>query len=296
MSGRLPDFVIIGAMKCATSTLHYQLAAQPGVFMCEPKEPNFFSDSARCPSDLAWYRSLFADAPADAVCGESSTRYTKLPDHPGVAPRLAEHLPDARLIYVMRHPIDRLVSHYIHAWTERLVDTPIDDAVDRHPELVDYGRYAMQLRPYVEAFGRHRILPVFHERLRDFPEEELRRVAAFIGCRGDVAWDASLSRVNVSTQRLRRSRWRDALLLAPGLKQARQRLIPRAAREWAKRFWRIGDRPELSPAVRARLEGVFDQDLATLGDWLGVTLTCTGFEQVVASRALAWKPGSAVAS
>ena len=57
---RLPDFIVMGAMKCATSTLHEQLAAQPGFFMSKPKEPNFFSDDEIYARGLDWYRSLFA--------------------------------------------------------------------------------------------------------------------------------------------------------------------------------------------------------------------------------------------
>jgi len=63
MSGRLPDFVIIGAMKCGTSTLHEQLAAQRSVYMSTPKEPNFFSDDEQWGRGIGWYTSLFEAAP-----------------------------------------------------------------------------------------------------------------------------------------------------------------------------------------------------------------------------------------
>ncbi len=82
-STRLPDFIIIGAMKSATSTLHNQLSAQPGIFMSTPKEPNFFSDDDIYNQGLSWYSGLFSDANARDICGESSTHYTKLPDYSG---------------------------------------------------------------------------------------------------------------------------------------------------------------------------------------------------------------------
>lgn len=66
---RLPDFIIIGAMKCATSTLHDQLARQPGLFMSTPKEPNFFSDDEQWGRGLDWYGSLFEAVPGDTLCG-----------------------------------------------------------------------------------------------------------------------------------------------------------------------------------------------------------------------------------
>ena len=117
-SARLPDFIIIGAMKSATSTLHNQLSAQPGIFMSTPKEPNFFSDDEIYSRGLSWYKGLFSDAKPDDICGESSTHYTKLPDYPDTIARLKSAVPQPKLIYVMRHPIDRLVSHYIHQWSE----------------------------------------------------------------------------------------------------------------------------------------------------------------------------------
>lgn len=109
-----PDFIIIGAMKCATSSLHTQLAQQPGIFMTTPKEPNFFSDDGQFALGLSWYKNLFSDAQSGDICGESSTHYSKLPDYPQCIQRMSFYLPTVKLIYVMRHPIDRLVSHYIH--------------------------------------------------------------------------------------------------------------------------------------------------------------------------------------
>jgi hypothetical protein len=107
--GGLPDFVIIGAMKSATTTLHEQLAAQAGIFMSEPKEPNFFSDEENWAKGMGWYRGLFEGAGDALLTGESSTHYTKLPDYPSALPRIRERLPDAKFIYVMRHPMQRLL-------------------------------------------------------------------------------------------------------------------------------------------------------------------------------------------
>jgi hypothetical protein len=160
---RKPDFMIIGAMKCATSTLHDQLAVQEGVVMSMPKEPNFFSDEENWGRGLSWYWSLFARAEDGELCGESSTHYTKLPRHPKVIERVAEHVPDAKFIYVMRNPLDRLVSHYMHEWTQRVLTVSLAKAIDDHPALIQFGQYAMQLEPYFEAFGKERVLPVFFD-------------------------------------------------------------------------------------------------------------------------------------
>ena len=283
-----PDFIIIGAMKCATSTLHEQLAAQPGIFMSDPKEPCFFSNDPVYARGWSWYVSLFAAAAPGQLRGESSTHYTKLPTYPRTVERIASHLPDVKLIYVMRHPLERLVSQYVHEWTERTIDGSIDAAVRRYPRLVDYGRYAMQLQPYFDAFGRERVLPVFQERLRVCPQEELERVCAFLGYAGSPRWAPERAEANVSTQRLRQSPWRDRLINLPGLKQARRALVPRIVRERIKRLWMMTDRPELSPSLRQELTQLYDADLAELGSWMGVELTCANFKQAAAGAGVAW--------
>jgi hypothetical protein len=282
---RKPDFIIIGAMKCATSTLHDQLGAQPGLFVSTPKEPNFFSDEPQWRRGLDWYFGLFAHAKPGDLCGESSTHYTKLPTHARVVDRLAEHVPQAKFIYVMRHPIDRLVSHYVHEWTQRVIDVPLAAAIDLHPELVQYGQYAMQLRPYVERFGRERILPVFFDRLRAHPQAELERVCRFIGYAGTPTW-GELPPSNVSEDRMRKSKLRDLLVDAPVLSVIRRRLVPKWVRERVKQLWMMTDRPELGDAERRRLVALFDPDLAELGRALGIDLRCDNFVEQTRDRPL----------
>lgn len=293
----MPDFIIIGAMKAATSTLHEQLARQPGIFMSSPKEPNFFSDDAEYARGVEWYGSLFAQAPQGALCGESSTHYTKLPTHPRTIERMKRALPDdVRFIYIMRHPIDRLISHYIHEWTQRVIDSPIDKALDEHPELIDYGRYAMQLKPHFEAWGRERVLPVFFDRLSGLPQQELERVCRFIGHEGAPAWQADVAEQNASSERLRQSAVRDAIVNLPGARAFRRALVPQAVRDRIKGLWMMKKRPQLSGPNKARLMAIFDDDLATLGRWLGLTLSCDNFKAVAREAVPQWKVAPAKAA
>ena len=129
----LPDFVIIGAMKCGTTTLASQLGAQPGIFMSTPKEPNFFSDDAVYAQGIGWYRRLFDPAPDGTLRGEASTHYTKLPTYPDTTTRLSETLEDPKLIYLIRDPMARAVSHYIHEWTQGVISSDLETALDTHP-------------------------------------------------------------------------------------------------------------------------------------------------------------------
>jgi hypothetical protein len=291
---REPDFIIIGAMKCATSTLHEQLARQPGVFMSTPKEPNFFSDEPQWRLGLAWYQSLFAQAPPGYLCGESSTHYTKLPSHPHVIDRIARSLGDhVKFIYIMRHPIDRLVSHYIHEWSQRVLSCPIDQAINDHPALVQYSCYAMQMEPWLERLGPQRVLPVFYDRLTRHSQSELERIGRFLGCPHRLQWDSTLREQNVSAERLRANPVRDAILNLPGCRLLRRTLVPQPVRNRIKNFWTIRERPQLSDTAMQHLTGIFDADLHTLGSWLGCSLNCENFRSVALATEARWTSGAA---
>ncbi len=285
-----PHFFIIGGMKCATSTLHEQLALQPGFFMTEPKEPNFFSNDEIFAQGMDWYLSLFQEAKDSDLCGESSTHYTKLPTYPHTLERLLTAYPNAKLIYVMRHPIDRLVSQYIHEWSQLVIQNQeINTAIKNFPELIDYSRYAYQLTAYFERVPKSQILPVFFERMLKYPQLELERVCQFLGYAGSPQWQDNLEAQNVSNQRLRKSAWRDALVEMPGLKQIRQVLIPKSFRTWVRSLWTMKEKPQLSPDSLVYLQQQFDPDLAILGQWFGIELTCQNFKNQVTSQVLNWQ-------
>lgn len=273
----LPDFVIIGAMKCGTSTLHAQLAAQPQFFMSEPKEPNFFSNDEIYAKGEDWYRSLFAAAPQGAIKGESSTHYTKLPTYPKTIDRLAALMPDAKFIYVMRHPIDRLVSHYIHEWTQGVITCPIDEAIGKHPELIDYSRYAYQLEPWIARFGRERILPVMFEQMTATPEAELKRIAAFLSAEGEVRWRDDLEAQNVSSERIRKFPFYELIVDNPVATALRRTLVPRSVRDRVKSNLQMRERPQLSAERIAALTEIFDRDLAMLQ----TPVTCEKFRRAL---------------
>lgn len=285
MNGRLPDFVIIGGMKCGTTTLHDQLALQPGFFMSTPKEPCFFSDDAVWNRGLAWYRSLFADAPAGAICGESSTHYTKLPTYPQTLPRLRRTLPNARLVYIVRDPVERIVSQYVHEWSRGEIRAPLADALRSTPRLIEYSRYAMQLRPYADAFGPDRILVIFFERMVAAPQEQLDRVGRFLGSPRPLLWLEEAEMKNASHERLRLGPAARALLYPRPLTTLRRALVPKALRERVKSRLRATDRPSLTDADRRYIREQLDADIELFGDMLGLPLRCDGFGDTAAATA-----------
>jgi hypothetical protein len=285
---RLPDFVIIGAMKSATSSLHKQLVEQPDIFMCTPKEPNFFSDADKYAKGLEWYSGLFANAPGGSLLGEASTHYTKLPTLPDAVGRLKKYLPNARLVYVMRHPVDRLVSHYMHEWSTGVYHCGINEAANKYPEMIAYSRYAMQLEPYFEAFGRDAVLPVFFDRLLREPQTEFERICKFIGYQGQPVWIEEMKPDNVSSERVRKFPFYDLLVKSGPATWVRRHFIPQSLRDAIKTKLRMQKRPMLDDRVRVRLETEFDRDLAELGRWLGTDINCKNFKQVTSAVSLDW--------
>lgn len=286
--------MIIGAMKCATTTLHDQLAQQPGIFMSEPKEPNFFSDDEQYNKGLEWYRSLFKAAVQGDLCGESSTHYTKIPTYPNTLDRIKQHAPDAKFVYVMRHPIERLVSQYIHEWSQRTVSRDINAAIKTFQSLTQYSQYSMQIRPYLEAFGSNKVLPIFSENLRHHPQRELERVCRFIGYEAKPQWQEFTGHQHASAERLRESAWRDALVEQPVLCFLRRTLVPKKVRTWVRGFWQMSQRPQLTTESQQYLEQLFDKDLSILGQWLGLELTCKAFKEVVDTSSVGFTGWSAI--
>lgn len=281
-------------MKCATSTLHEQLARQPGIFMSEPKEPNFFSDDEVYARGPAWYARLFEAGSGAALRGESSTHYTKLPTHPRTLERMQRMLPDVKLIYMMRHPIDRLISQYMHEWSMRKISCPLERALDEHPELVHYSQYHMQITPFLAAYGPSNVLPVFMERLHIDAPAELARVCRFLGYSGTSEWRDDVGQQNASSDRLRLgSGIGRALFEQPQLAELRRKFVPKRFRDALKSRLSMKERPVLSEADRTSLSATFDADLAQLGKLLGEPALCShSFKEQVTQRELTWVHGS----
>jgi hypothetical protein len=182
----LPDFVIIGAAKSATSLLANYLKRHPQVFFCPKKEPLFFAYERFYGQGFEPYRQLFAGARSDQLCGEASTDYTRYPQVTGVPERLAAANPRMKLIYIMRHPVDRAYSHYVHRYTKELHhNTPITRDFTEHvksdPMCIDGSLYAVQLDQYLKYFPMASILPLATEDFRNDLGGTLARVYQFLG-------------------------------------------------------------------------------------------------------------------
>ena len=127
---RGPDFVIVGAMKAGTTTLFRWLGEHPDVVLPEVKEPHFLGGVSDRMDEAGYYR-LFADVPAERVTGEASAGYADARHVETVADHLAARLPAARVIYLVRSPMDRLRSHYGHEVRRGRERRPLATAVSK---------------------------------------------------------------------------------------------------------------------------------------------------------------------
>lgn len=259
-----PDFIVIGAMKCGTSTLQSQLAAQEGVFMSSPKEPNYFSDDAVFAQGQGWYEGLFAAAPIGALRGEASTHYTKLPTYPQTLVRMTAMLPELKLVYMIRDPIARAVSHYMHSWSLREVGADAEAAFRSHPEFVDYGCYGMQITPFMEAYGRDNILLSSLEALSADPDGEFTRIAGFLGLPDGAAWQHDLNAQNVSGRRFRRLPLQSVLVDNPVARALRYALVPKGLRDRIREQRQMDVRPKIPADLEARMTARFLEDREVL--------------------------------
>lgn len=192
---RLPELIIPGAAKSATSSLHDYLGAHPDIYMSRPKEPHFFVKPERYSRGLGAYAELFSPAGGAAVCGESSTTYL-LFSHLA-APRIAAALPEVRLVVVLRNPLDRIESSYRWLWSLGLERRPLREAVLSdwrdwpRPDRAIGGykfsyycaesRYAVRLLPFFEHLSPEQILVLTTEALSARPLETLNRIGTFVG-------------------------------------------------------------------------------------------------------------------
>lgn len=189
---RLPTFLVIGAPKTGTTSLHHYLAAHPQIFMAEPKELDFFITELNWNRGIEWYRQQFVGAgPANAV-GEASPRYTQHPYHRGVAERAVAVVPDAQLVYMIRDPVAQMLSHYRDRRRYATERAAVNEALLANPVYLETAKYGSQLDRFLAHFSSEQIHIVVSEQLRA-PETRtatLARLLEFLGV--DETWTTGM--------------------------------------------------------------------------------------------------------
>ncbi len=175
----LPNLITIGAQKCGTSALHYYLSFHPEIEMSRPKELNFFIKQRNWPEGEEWYERHFE--PSAKVRGESSPNYTAFPHFKGVAKRMHGFVPDAKLIYLVRDPIDRIVSQYVHNYTKRRSNKDLRTTVmNEGSTYIPRSSYHSQVKQFLKFYPEERLLVLAQDDLRDDRMGTLKRVFRFL--------------------------------------------------------------------------------------------------------------------
>lgn len=186
--------------------------------MSDPKEPCYFVDPEvlRVMWPEMWamkfwenetaYLRLFEGKPGARYFGESSTDYSKRPKFDGVAERIARFSPEARILYIMRDPVERTISHYWHMSEHRGETRPPLQAIKEDSHYTDVSNYAMQLAPYLEHFGRDRIYVLSFEELTRNPSQSVRDVFKWLGVTADFTPSALAAAHNVTPSSVRQQR------------------------------------------------------------------------------------------
>jgi hypothetical protein len=298
----LPNFLIIGAAKAGTNALYHYLRQHPQVYMSPWKEPKFFAFESEADLgfraangrdapvnasvilDQAEYEELFDDASDELARGEASTHYLYVEKSPA---RIKALIPDARLIAVLRNPVDRAFSSYQHLVRDDLEPLDFGAALDAEPQRIaehyaylyrytDLGFYSEQLDRYEKSFPESQLCVLLYDDLRSDPEGTCRRIFSFLGVDEHFVPDMSgeYNRSGVPKNRVMHR----VLNPSAPMKRRLWNVTPRFARErlldaQTKMVNRNLQRQTMPEPERDRLRDVFREEVGRLETRLGRDLS-----------------------
>lgn len=282
-----PNFFIVGAVKCGTTTLYSKLKKHPQVFLPEMKEPHYFSSrlpppenrEEHCIGNTEAYLSLYAGAEEFTAVGDASPSYLWDEESPQ---RIVERAPGAKIVMSLRDPVSRAYSQY---WMDVLMGwqaLPFDQALKRDYAsktkgywtsrlYVELGLYAKQVERYITTFGRDRVLVVMFEDLVRDSQRVLTEITEHIGVDALEFGDAEDDVVSRNAFRRPRFPRLYRMLSDPRARHLRHRLLPGGVRQWLHHGSILYDtaKPAMDPASRKFLQDIFEPDLCELEALLG---------------------------
>ena len=321
----LPHVFLIGAPKAGTTALHAALATHPQLSMSQVKEPKYFLTDGRPPErptgpgdahsvqEHVWrrddYEALWPDR-AGVLRGESTPFYLS---DPGALDRIATEVPDARLVAVLRHPVDRAYSNWAHLWADGL--EPLSDflAACRDEErrvaegwapfwrYLGLGKYGEQVQNLLDRFPREQLHVLRYRDLVDEPLAALNGICAFLGIEADAVVEVPSENVSTyvppsTTTKVLQTAMRSGASLGRFLPPQVWR---RASAPLLSALRRSGGhRPELAEHDRAELLEGYDDDIALLERLTGVSFADWRAQSAEGTYSVrrSWAPSSRVAS
>lgn len=297
MDNRMPTFLLIGAAKSGTTSLYEYLGEHPDVFTSPLKEPNFFAFEGQTvnfqgPGDqrcntlsvthLSVYEQLFEATGNAIACGEASPSYLHYPDAPH---RIRRHIPDVRLIAILRNPVERAYSNYLMMrLSGREPYTDFASALEREAQRVEagwsyfwrykqLGFYHEQLSRYYECFDDDQILILLYDDLVENPRRVVSKAFRFLNV--DDRFTPNIS-VHHNPSGIPRFRWiRSIMQEGSPLRLAARHLLPstlRTALGGSIHRWNL-KRPPMSLTTRQMLVELYRDDVLQLQDLIQRNLT-----------------------
>lgn len=264
MNEKRPNFLFIGGDRCGSKTVHYFLQQHPQCFVPPIADPRFFDETYE--RGLDWYFGLFADAPDSATAIGECSKYI----HSQVAARrIAQDLPDIRIAVTLRHPIDRTYSSYLGAYHRRVIDLPLEKALDDVPWLIDRSMYADNVELYFELFGRDRVKVMIFDDLAADPRAFAQEIYGHLDLEFLDHLDYETAKSPQASPRFPLSAWmsRRAADLLRGLRQ--EELLGKLksnsiVRSMFLKTYARDAIPQMASETRQRLRDVFDADISRL--------------------------------
>lgn len=253
-----PNLLVIGAMKAGTSALHSFLRSHPDIGMSDPKELRFFSRREQWLRGPEWYLSHVPQG--TLIRGESCPQYSKVEQYPDVARRIADVLGRPRLIYCVREPVSRMVSHWRHLWAEGRERRPFEVAVrDGLPSnrYVDPSRYHHQVSQYLGSWQLSDVEIIEEVDLLRDPRSQLLRIFEWLGVEDRPLATSVERRVHDTARK------GPPTALGSVLERVDPRLLraARSVRPLQRLVRRPVPKPEVSPSLRAELYEILEPDI-----------------------------------
>jgi hypothetical protein len=265
------DFMVIGAQKCGTTSLARQLASHPQICFCAEKEPGYFHKTENWRASIHDYHRLYSPRPGQ-LCGEASTYYTFLPEWLDTHKRLYEYNRDLKLIYIMRQPVERIISQYAHNLVRGIDTAPPEWAVLNRPSYLNRSRYSVQIRPYLELFERDNVLLLVFEEYAADQMAALHQAAAFLNIDPQpfLETDTSPAHQSISEPYLKYHSAR--AIVKTGAFQKLRSVVPASIRQPVRRRFlsnQLEQKPKLPAAVKYTLWRFLEDDVRAIERLLG---------------------------
>jgi hypothetical protein len=265
----LPNLFVIGAMKAGTTSMHAYLDRHPQVLGSSDKELRFFADP-NCRDWVGRYQAYFN--PGTRYRLESSPVYSKAPTIPGVAARMAELVPQAKLLYLVRDPIERVIADYVEKrhWgaTSAPLEDELVDADDPGNQWVAPSRYATQLQEFLDHFAADQIQVIDQANLAADATTVVSGVFTSLGLE-PIDLTMGMERHNTGDSKGSVPSW--VHLLRRGRVGRLVHRVPQGPRQVIGRALRRqqAERPILSPATQKRLRELLSPEVDKLRDLTG---------------------------